>query len=209
MFNLFKRKQLNQWEKDLLINIFDILSNEFVHYKEQIQAGLLKRVRLSNNFVPNEVNFSYNPTIAEKFRERNGRHFCIQGIRVFDKKKREWSEIILYFSHGLIISYSTPQNDNFAPDISKVLIISLRKVYLDTSPYNIIKKLFNEFEQKLINPADFYEIEIKGKVYYHIKDIGDGDFIGVDEQKKIYKITHDPFEIKLQTDNLSNLIQNL
>ncbi|MEY3451193.1 MAG: hypothetical protein RL711_1019, partial [Bacteroidota bacterium] len=50
-------------------------------------------------------------------------------------------------------------------------------------------------------------LDLKGKTYYHLKDIEDGDFLGIDIHKNIYKITHDPFEINLQKNELINVLK--
>lgn len=34
-------------------------------------------------------------------------------------------------------------------------------------------------------------------MYFHLKDIGDGDFYGIDKGGDLFKITHDPFYISL------------
>lgn len=46
-------------------------------------------------------------------------------------------------------------------------------------------------------------------MYYHIYDLkdGDGDFIGIDEKKNVYKITHDPYEITLLEKTLIELLR--
>ncbi|WP_162842699.1 hypothetical protein [Mucilaginibacter pineti] len=45
-----------------------------------------------------------------------------------------------------------------------------------------------------------------GKVYFHIKDLEDGDFIGIDSDKIIYKITHDPCEIIPLPESLKTVL---
>ena len=50
---------------------------------------------------------------------------------------------------------------------------------------------------------------LEGKTYYHLMDLadGDGDFIGMDLKKRVYLITHDPFEIKLLDKPLREILE--
>ena len=68
--------------------------------------------------------------------------------------------------------------------------------------------MFNHEEISLLNTSDIYKIELNGKIYYHLKDLEDGDFIGIDTQKNIYLITHDPFKIALQDNDLNYYLNN-
>ena len=56
--------------------------------------------------------------------------------------------------------------------------------------------MFSEEEKSLISPSEVYSIFIEDKEYFHIRDLEDGDFIGIDKDKVVYKITHDPMEVK-------------
>ena len=41
-------------------------------------------------------------------------------------------------------------------------------------------------------PNDIYGIVLKGKSYYHLRDIEEGNFMVIDEEKNVYTITHNP-----------------
>jgi hypothetical protein len=51
-------------------------------------------------------------------------------------------------------------------------------------------------------------VKLRGSLYYHLRDLEDGDFIGIDADKIIYKITHDPFEIIPLNETLEQLLRN-
>lgn len=63
-------------------------------------------------------------------------------------------------------------------------------------------------ERDNINENDIYAISLNGKEYYHLKELEDGDFIGIDKDNKIYKITHDPYMIQeLERTTLINYLK--
>lgn len=73
--------------------------------------------------------------------------------------------------------------------------------------FDAIKHLLNEEELLLIDPVDVYEVELDGKIYYHVRELEDGDFIGIDDKKNIYKLTHDPYEIMLLNKPLVEVLK--
>ena len=47
----------------------------------------------------------------------------------------------------------------------------------------------------MFNPNDLYEIEIQGIHLLHLRDLDDGDFVAIDKEKSIYKVTHSPVKL--------------
>lgn len=188
------------WEITLLENIFYLLPNEYKHFGKQIKSGLLKRVIIGSKIIPNYIGFSYNPVMSKQFENNKGRHMCLKGIKVFDQGSGMYTGIEIHIMHNLIAGYSTPQIKDFQPDVNRIVVESFQRVYFGNEDYEKIKNMLDETELALINPSDVFEVEINGNIYYHLKDLEDGDFIGVGTDKKMYKITHDPYcitELKL------------
>jgi uncharacterized pyridoxamine 5'-phosphate oxidase family protein len=69
-----------------------------------------------------------------------------------------------------------------------------------------LKKLLSPKELKLINPSDVYIVTLNNKEYFHLIDIEDGDFYGMDMGKNLYKITHNPYDLEKIDVNLSKLL---
>lgn len=197
LFNLFRRTKVENWELELLANVFSRLPNDYSAYEKQIEMGLVKGVLLSDHPFPNYVNFTYDPKIAKSFEDRNGRFFCLKGIEVFDKSLNTWSNLEIYMISGLVCGYCTPTSGKFRPDTDMIRLTGFRKVYLDGYELETMREFLDQSEIDLINPSEFYEVPLEGKTYYHVTDLEDGDFIGLDREKNVYRITHDPYEIKL------------
>jgi hypothetical protein len=208
MFGLFKRKSVTTIEQDVLKNIFNTLGEDYLAFARQIEEGLLKRVFFQSTPFKNYVGFGYDPAIASKYENKKGPYFVIRGIRVFDKKEDVFINILVYIAFGLIVGYSTPESDKPDFDPSKVQVDGYTKQLFDNDDYDRLSKVLSESERQLINSADVYEVDLKGKVLYHIKDLEDGDFIGVDLNKKVYKVTHDPFEVVELTQELSEVLSD-
>lgn len=190
MFGLFKRTQVEDWEKTFLINVFSQLPN-YTRYKVQIKEGLLSRVMIDSR--DNYVGFSYNPDLSSKFENRKERSFKIVNIEVFSITNNKFITAEIYLAGGLVCGY-TLSNPKDKIDLLRIKTDNFKIEFLDDET-DILNKLLNKEELSLINPSDFYEVNLNNKLYYHIKDEEDGDFIGIDNEKKVYMITHDPMEI--------------
>ena len=210
MFNLFfkkkSRSQLNDWEVDLMLNTFKLLGSDYKKFEEQISKGIIKSVRLYKQF-PNYLSFGLNVKLLNEYEKKLESYFEIRGLSVFDTTSKSFIPFSIECDNGLILGYSMVKPINFIPDLNKINVTNHIKIQKGEDEFNKINFLFSKEELALINPSEVYELDLKGKTYYHLKDIEDGDFLGIDIHKNIYKITHDPFEINLQKNELVNLLK--
>lgn len=210
MFNLFFKKkgrsQLNDWEVDLMLNTFKLLGSDYKKFEEQISKGIIKSVRLYKQF-PNYLSFGLNVKLLNEYEKKLESYFEIRGLSVFDTTSKSFIPFGIECDNGLILGYSMVKPINFIPDLNKINVTNHIKIQKGEDEFNKIIFLFSKEELALINPSEVYELDLKGKTYYHLKDIEDGDFLGIDIHKNIYKITHDPFEINLQKNELVNLLK--
>ncbi|WP_307382981.1 hypothetical protein [Chitinophaga terrae (ex Kim and Jung 2007)] len=184
------------WERQLLINVFSKMPPEFHYLCDQVEEGILKRVFFISTPIPNYVGFSYNRDVVGKFERKQDNGFEIKGVRVYDEVSKSFIDFEIHISHGLVIGYSTPNNKKISIDINKIDVSDL-KIQYDINPlYDKIRPLLKPAYVRSVSPDDVYEVELDGKIYYHLQDLEDGDFIGMDDNGKYYEITHDPYEIK-------------
>lgn len=208
MFNFFKRKEkphLNGWESELFQNIFKSLGNEYSIFEKQVSEGIIEAVRVDKK-MPDYINFRLNTQILNKFEKKNEKMFTVNGIKIFDKISREYKILNLDLGFGLILGYSVKDIFNFNPDIHIINVDSIYKVFYNNDDFDKIQSLFTNEEKDKINVSEVYEVELDGKIYYHLKDLEDGDFIGIDNNKNIFKITHDPFDIIKLNESLENIL---
>lgn len=181
-----------------LIVCLEILPQEtYRPYKEQLESGLVRFTGESNLDHPafkNYIKFTFNPKVSGKFQDWNGRFWRVTGIKVKNLKGAETETASIFFSYGLICGYSFDWGRDFIPDIATIDVSSVTQEFLD-SPDPVVKTLLSADDQKLINWSSVFEVEINGKRFYHLRDIKDGDFIGMDADGLIYEIHHDPLEI--------------
>jgi hypothetical protein len=198
MFGLFKRKKIEQWEVETIKSILTKLPNDYKHYLVQIENGLLRGVLEGMSDIPNYVGFTYNSSVYNKFYKPKEKNFKLFNIKVMDNTSKSFIKITLYFSYGLINGYSI---DTYISKIKlnpdDIDITSISKSYIGDNDFKSISNFLSPKEKAMINQNDVYLITLNGKDYYHLKELEDGDFIGIDLNNNLYKITQDPFEINL------------
>lgn len=194
MFNFFKKqKGMSIAEtEELMVKIFSLLPDQFIAIRNQLAEGILYNFKRTDLHY---TKFSLKTDLLNKYENKKSKCFEIRGIRVFDIALQIYTEISIDIAYDLLLGYSSPQANELIPDTNK---IDVKKYWLkrfDNEEFEEIKSMFNKDEVKLINANDVYKVELNNNIYYHLKDLQDGDFIGIDKTKNIFKITHDPFKI--------------
>jgi hypothetical protein len=208
MFRLFKRSKMEDWEVDLLRNVLIRLPSEYSTLLDQVNNGLFRGVLLDVSDIPGYVAFTFHSNILKIYNKDNERDFKLTNIKVFDNKLLSFVPYEVYVSSGTISGYSLVGSKKNSIDVSRVDVSCFKKVFIDTTDYFRIMHLLNEEERNLLNPSDVYSIVLSDKEFFHLKELEDGDFIGMDENKIIYKITHDPNEAVEINKKLSEVLKN-
>jgi hypothetical protein len=195
MFTFFKRTKIAKWEMDLLKNVIEHLPEGYRHFQEQIDQGLFRSVLIGYSDIPGYVGFSFNEGMIDKFEKKHEKSFTLTGIRVFDKKSKEYLPYSIFFSAGTIIGYAVGGYPKYDLDINDIKVDFKTTDRDITDDFEKIRKHLTPAEINLLTPADIFEVTINGNIYYHLTDLEDGDFVGMDLKKNVFKITHNPLKV--------------
>lgn len=211
MFGLFKRTKIQNWEIDLLRIIVNQISPLPDFYKKliknQLDEGILKGVILNASDIEGYVAFTYKSDLMKKYDNPKEKNYRLRGIKVFDIVSNKYLDYTLFLSSGTVSGYAIQGAEKYKIDCSKTNISQSELLSINNNDFERLSEFLTPLEQKILNPSNVYSIILKQKEYFHIKEIGDGDFIGIDLEKKIYKITHDPFEINKLDLNLKEIME--
>jgi len=208
MFAIFKRTKIKDKEIQLLQNIITKLPVPYFNLINQIKDGLFKGVIIGASDIPGFIAFTFNSTILKKYDRENESDFKLCNIQVYDKKTLNFVPCEIYVSSGTISGYSLFGNKIDNIDTSKIDTSNFKKALFDNPDYQKIENLLNEKEKIILNPSNVYSVFINNKEYFHIKDLEDGDFIGIDIYKNIYKITHNPLNIELLDETIGDIFNS-
>lgn len=201
MFGLFKRSKTNDWEIPLMLNTIEKLPNEYSILKTQIEVGLITGVLEGLGDIKGYVAFKTNPAVYDRYENRKAKYFEISGLKVWDNKSSRYYDYKLYVISGVINGYSINSNEKKLVIDPGNIIGDYKIVHPKFEDYEKICDVLTASERDMIDSSDVYIVNLEGKEYFHLKDLEGGDFISVDKQHNFYKITHDPYEIKLLDGN--------
>src|ERR1700761_644084 len=180
MFKLFKRTKIAPWELKLILNTIQLLPTEYQYLKKQLYSGLFKGVLIGLSDLPGYVCFTYHPKIAKQFENIRDQNYQLTDIKVFDIKSNSYLLYSIYVSTGRINGYSIVGAKNFVIDLNNINVQEFKKVYKTNGDFRKIEPYLTSLEKQKINPGEVYEVKLNDKMLFHIKDLEDGDFIGVD-----------------------------
>ena len=135
------------------------------------------------------VKFRLEPSVISRFEDPIDRYYLISGFQL------EWDDgsrtcFAIRIGYGLILGIELSDRSVIFKhqDQPRVILTSLRITYFDSLENTFI----SPSEAKIFSPNDLYEIEIQGVHLLHLRDLEDGDFVAIDKEKSIYKVTHSP-----------------
>lgn len=216
MFGLFSknrsRRAVQDWELVLMYKTIEKLPSEFESLRNQIEAEIFDLAFIGyNKYDPDYVGLS-SPWSVREFEHKYDRDYEITNIKVADINGENVFKYTIFVSEGIIMGYSIMGLKNSVIDVLSADVSRyVRRFDRDgDNDYQVLKKILSKEEIVLVNPNDVYEISLKNRVFYHIRDLDDGDFIGIEDNGQVCKITHDPFEItSLQHSLAEVLTQNI
>lgn len=196
MFRLFKRTKIESWEIELLCNTIEKLPNDYSDLVSQIEDGLFRGVLLDASNIAGYVAFTFNHDILRKYENRGDKDYKLTDIKVYDIMTMVSLPYEIYVSSGTICGYSLGGGKKRNIDVNNIDVSMYRKELVGESGYDRINALLDDVEKEVVSPSEVYSVFVSGKEYFHLKDLEDGDFIGMDAKKVIYKITHDPMVVQ-------------
>ena len=203
IFRFWKKKSKDvPYEKELLVNVCHKLYDRFPFLYEQLKAGIVYNIKIEDN----KRKIQFDIDVLNKYENKMGRYFAIENIEIYDSQGNV-TLMYIHVGYGIIISYGFDNPIFYHACISNVNVQNIRIVYFDDDEQ--INQLLTKQELARINPADVYELELEGfGTIYHLIDVADGDFIGIDKNKNIYLVTHDPYEIRKLNGSLIEILEN-
>jgi len=195
MFGLFKRNKIEKWETELLRKVIVRLPEKYLSLIDQINKGLLRGVLLGASDISDYVAFTFHSEILKKYDKVNEPDYKLTNIRIYDDRSSSFLPYEIYVSSGTISGYSLGGGKKRHVNLNKVVVSDFKIEFIGESDYNRIVNILDKEEKKLLSPSEVYSVFVDGIEYFHIKDLEDGNFIGMDNKKVIYRITHDPMEV--------------
>ena len=206
MFRFFKRPKMQPWLVPLLQQCMTAVAAEHPGFVAQLTDGLVAGTFPGQSDMPGYTGLRFNPDVHDKYFEQQGPNFYFDGISVLDVLSGTRVPVRIYAVHGVLIGLQHPTVQKLEPDLNSVSTIAIRQVMVENDAVKHLKQLLSSAEFGLLNPADVYEVELDGALYFHALPLEDGDFMGYNATGQLVKATHDPFEIVLMPGSIADYL---
>lgn len=209
MFNFFKKKVKNiqEWEYALLNNIVKRLPIKYSFLLDQVQKDFILD-SVPNDFLKGgwkRIILDQNLFDSHKVKDIN---YQLLGIRVYDLKDSQYKEVALDLYEGVLIGYKIPAGQF---DVDNVDLSDVREAQVFSARDEDLKyKVFlTEKKSKQLDLENGFEIDLSDRSYFVIKDLGDGNYLAIDDAGKVYGLFHDPFLVEVIDEDVGEFIKRV
>ena len=188
MFSFLKKKPKLDIS-NVIKELTKTLPSKYDSIIRQVEEGIVVGFFLEGDAY---IKFKLDPSIIGRFEDPIGRYYLISGFQL------EWDDgsrtcFTIRIGYGLVLGIELSDRSVIFKyqNQTRIILTSLRITYFDSMENTFL----SPSEVKIFSPNDLYEIEIQGIRLLHLRDLDDGDFVAIDKEKSIYKVTHSPVEL--------------
>ena len=185
MFSFLKKKTKLDIS-NVIKELVKTLPSKYDSIIKQIEEGIV-----IGSFIEEDayVKFKLDPSVISRFEDPIGRYYSISGFQL------EWGDgsrtcCAIRIGYGLVLGIELSDRSVIFKhqNQTRIILTSLSITYFDSME----NAFLSPSEAEIFIPNDLYEIEIQGAHLLHLRDLEDGDFVAIDKEKSIYKVTHSP-----------------
>ncbi|TRX20789.1 hypothetical protein FNW25_07585 [Flavobacterium franklandianum] len=190
-------------------HVAEILKIDFPEIREALE---LSSKIYSIQFSKKPSGICLSRAFNEEILRSQKNNFDLYGLKVFNKKRKEYEDITLFFRDNLLslIEIEKPEKFHKTYDYTKMQIGELKTKpisfeNLDTKIARDILKNVSKDKLNQLEIEDAIEIECNDNFYYTILNMENGNYIAVDKNEKVYRLNHEHLEkVKKISNNIDD-----
>ena len=189
MLNILKRKNIRKEDYTFLNSIASRLIDKYPYLVSQISKNFILDKK-DNEF---ESKGTYTLILNAKLESK-----YIKDIFIWNKTKNKQEPIELDVMQGMLAGYKLTAKVSDL-DLNKIDVSKIKEQNFNNQDKEELDKIIGNIDEKIIPLLSLnssFKIDIPEGTFYVIKDLNNGDYISIDQNGSVYKMTHDPYEIK-------------
>lgn len=137
--------------------------------------------------------------------------FILKDIGIWNKVRNSYEMIELDILQGMFAGYMVRSS---ILDLDSNLIDTSRikeKKFLDEDKI-ALSKILGKLDSHILDLLDIqnvFKIEVAEGVFYMIKDLGDGNYLTINQSGAIFMMIHDPYKIEKIFDNKDSFVKSI
>lgn len=190
-------------------NVAEILKIDFPEIKEALE---LSTKTYSVQFSKKPSGICLSRANNQEILQAQKSNFDLYGLKVFNKKRKAYEDITLFFSDNLLtlIEIENPVRFHKTYDYNKLHIgeLKIKPISFENPDITITRDILKNVSKdklKRLDIVDAIEIQCNENVYYTILDMENGNYIAVDKNEKVYRLDHEHIEkVKKISNNIDD-----
>lgn len=194
----YKPKKVKKEEYEFLHLISKKLAKKYPYLETQVNKEFILKKR-SDPRKNGTFSLILNAQIEKQYSNKNlPRFFLIQNIRVWNIQKKDYEIINLHVVEGMLVGYQVKSRIKHL-DLTKIDVSRVNEKHFSDMDRANLLKAFNGISTEIemfLDINETFTIEIQEGKFYTIKNLGDGNYLAIDDAGSIYSLIHDPYEVK-------------
>lgn len=188
-------------------NVAEILKIDLPEIKETLE---LSSKMYSVHFSKKPSGICLSRAYNQEYLRMQKSNFDLYGIKIFNKKRKEYEDITLFYSNNLLslIEIEDPEKFHKTYDYTQLQIgeIKIKTISFENLDIKIARNILKNVSKdklKQLDIEDAIEIVYNDNLYYTILDMENGNYIAVDKNEKVYRLNHEHTEkVKKISNNI-------
>lgn len=213
MINIFrKRKLIKDDDYTLLSFVVKNLPSKYSFLIKQVSKNFILDKKVNELGDKGTYRFVLNADLEPIFSSSNyPQFFIIKNIIIWNKAKQSKEFIEIHILEGMIAGYRL--NAKFSDlDFTKSDFTKVSEKHFINEDKEVLKKIIGKVDDKILSNLDLkstFKIVLSEDHYYVIKNLGDGNYISLNEKGEIFGMIHDPYEIEKLYDSKESFFEAL
>ena len=199
MLNILKRKNIRKEDYTFLKSIASRLIDKYPYLVSQISKDFILDKKDNEFESKGTYTLILNAKLESKYINRKlPQFFIIKDIFIWNKTKNKQEPIEFDVMQGMLAGYKLTAKVSDL-DLNKIDVSKIKEQNFNNQDKEELDKIIGDIDEKIIPLLSLnssFKIDIPEGIFYVIKDLNNGDYISIDQNGSVYKMTHDPYEIK-------------
>ena len=213
MFGIFSnKKKLLAKDIEFLNSVITSLPSKYEYLKQQTNDEFILGKKSNPLGDSDTYTLSLNADLENKYSNKYlPRYFILKNIKIANKMNMSVINIELDILEGMLAGYRAPTDYNNL-DLNNIDTTCVYEKHFVDDERNELMCILGQIDSATEAALDLQEtflIELDTGSYYVIKNLGDGNYLSVNEQGNVYEMIHDPYSIDLLYTDLHIFYKDL
>ena len=213
MLKIFSKKKMIQTEDYAFLRAVVIrLPEKYSYLKEQVSTDFILDKEPNELGEKGTFTLTLNAELEAKYSNSSFPNlFIIKDIGVWNKRKESNEFIELHILEGMLAGFRVIAKYSDL-DINKIDISHIKEKQFKNEDKEALKNIIGKVDSEIlsiINIESTFKIEIPEGEFYTIKELGDGNYLGMNKNGVVYGLIHDPYEVEKIYDNKNDFFKDL